>query len=107
MIKEESMKDAVLQLMIEFGLPWTHCSIEPYGKDLVVSLTKGEGEKEERRDEFRYAWNGAQYVLLGIINPNDGEINEWLINGDLSVQIHKFLMEVAKALTNERHKTGA
>lgn len=101
MIKEDSMRGAVLQLMFEFGLPWTDCSIEPYGKDLVVSLTKG----EERKDAFRYAWNGAQYVLLGIIDPNSGEVTEWEIIGDLGAAIHKFLMAVAKVLTDERHKS--
>lgn len=103
MIKEDSMRGVVLGLMFEFGLPWTDCSIEPYGKDLVVNLTKG----DERHDAFRYAWNGAQYILLGIIDPDNGEVAEWKIIGDLGAAIHRFLVAVAKALTDEKYKADA
>lgn len=97
------MRGAVLQLMFEFGLPWTDCSVEESGKDLIVTLTKG----DERTDIFRFGWNGAQYVLLGIVDPQSGEIVEWKIIGDLGAAIHRFLVASAKALTDEKYKSDA
>ena len=93
------MKNVVLQLMFEFGFPWTDVSVERSGKDVILTFTKG----NERTDVFRYGWNGSGFVLLGIVKDSM-EIEEFVAFGDIGAMLHKFLIAVGKALTEEKQK---
>lgn len=109
---EVALKNTVLQLMFEFGVPYTDCDIEFFGRDVQITFKKG-----DHADRFRFGWNGAQFVFLGIINKK-GEIEEYSLSEkikkdanyesykEIILSMHKFFLAAAKSMTDEKYKNG-
>ena len=96
---DAGMRGVALQLLFEWGFPWTDCSVERRGKYFNLTFTKG----EERRDDFLFEWSGAGYKLNGMLNES-GEWEPFVAEGEIGIKAEEFLHAIAKAMTDAGFK---